>query len=291
MSAVAATTAANEASLYQPSLLRALDQLLEVLPVSDGMHATLGFLPYDPRTLLSYALLLGYVDLQNGRWHCSDHGQRLLTAKDRYRAAVIDITIRFQPSWIRVASQGRSAVARYRPDLPLVHCFQETGLMTATDDETVAFWDRMGGLSRNRLDDARTATGRDGERLTMAYEYQRTGQSPQWRALDLAGLGYDILSQLGAADSAPLYLEVKATSLPWSSGRLHLTLHEWRFLSGHPNDSAIDCWSLTDAGIKHHRANPDAVAVHLPANQGSGAWELAIIPFAALTDSPETVTQ
>ncbi len=284
------TGAVSEESLYQPSLLRALGGLLEILPVTEGAHAALGFLPCDPKTLIRYSALIGYLELDAGRWHLTDNGQRVFSAQNRYRAAVMDLTRRFRPSWVRVASQGRAAVARYRPDLPLVHCFQETGLMTGTDPETIAFWDLLGGLSRSRVDELNLATGRDGERLSMEHERARTDREPRWRAVDLAGLGYDILSCRSTEDERPLYLEVKASTLPWASARLHLTANEWRFLRVHLDDAVVDCWSMTSTGIRHARLLPATLEVHIPQERGQGTWESVGIDFRALADEPQPIT-
>jgi len=272
--------------LYPPTILRLIGDLLDVLPIAVDGVATVAYLPHNPGALVAYAHLVGYILPLQGRWQPTEAGCRIRASSHRYRAAVMDVTERFQPPWIALVAQGRAAIERFRSPSPLLLCLRETGLLTATDPEAIAFWDRLGGAARERVDDDLAAIGRAGERLTMDFERHRTGRDPFWRALEIDGLGYDVESIASADDARPLYIEVKASIRTKERAQVHLTRREWQFLAGHPDDAVVDLWSIQGDAVWHRRVRPAAVAPHVPANQGSGSWDRCVIPYEALLTVP-----
>lgn len=270
--------------LYRPTLLRLVGRLLAAMPVAGDGFSRLSFLTHDPSALLAYAEMVGYGALTDGRWEVTAAGARILAAADTYRKAVMDVTERFQPNWINLVSQGRSALARDRSGSSLITCLGETGLLTATDAEAVAFWDRLAALVRSRRDERLHGTGRAGEEATIQLERERTGCEPLWRSLESDALGHDVESVRTACDRRPLFIEVKASRQTWSEATLHLTRNEWRFLHAHPTDAVIDLWSFSQATAWHRRISVPIIAPHIPVDQGAGIWESCQIAYIDLVE-------
>jgi hypothetical protein len=84
---------------------------------------------------------------------------------------------------IQNASFGRKKVIAFA-GTQIGQVFVEASLADGDDDGVVAFWDAMAVMARGQKNDRLTAVGRQGERLTLAYEKMRTGREPKWIAID-----------------------------------------------------------------------------------------------------------
>lgn len=199
----------------------------------------------------------------------------------RLRQALLDYIDAVRPSWIQNATFGRARVLAFAGS-DIAQVFVEAGLAHGLTDEVVAFWDEMAALARGQKGARLTGIGRDGERLTIAYERVRTGREPKWIAVESNEDGYDILSVAGLDDARLLSIEVKASTLGMCGG-FHLTSNEW--------DRAV----FNDIHVFHlwDVSRPDPclavlsradVDPHVPTNRGGGMWESVEIPFEAFSD-------
>ncbi len=82
-----------------------------------------------------------------------------------------------KPTWASLIPRGRRETLAYLP-VDVRQCFNEAYLSSGYDEQVVAFWDRAANLSRGRTDDILLQIGREGERLSIAYETERTGRVP-----------------------------------------------------------------------------------------------------------------
>lgn len=195
------------------------------------------------------------------------------------RRALLDYIDIMHPPWVQNASFGRSRVLSFAGS-EIAQVFVEAGLAHGTQEDVVAFWDELAARARGQKTDRLTSIGRHGERLSLAYEENRTGQKPQWVAIDNNADGYDLLSVVESDNLRQLSIEVKTSTLGLS-GVFHLTRNEW--------ERALE-------GIKHvfhlwdARANvvpslavvePQEMQAHIPRDLGSGNWESVAIPFNA----------
>lgn len=188
----------------------------------------------------------------------------------------IDVVL---PPWVQNASFGRVRVLSFAGS-EIAQVFVEAGLAHGTDEGVVTFWDELAARARGQKSGRLTAIGRHGERLSLAYEENRTGRKPEWVAIENNADGYDVLSIVGADDFRQLSIEVKTSTLGLA-GSFHFTRNEWeRALEG-----ANHVFHLWDA-----RANvtprlavvePQEMQTHIPTDLGSGSWESVAIPFAA----------
>lgn len=195
------------------------------------------------------------------------------------RQALLDYIDVVLPPWVQNASFGRSRVLSFAGS-EIAQVFVEAGLAHGTEESVVAFWDEIAARARGQKTGRLTTIGRHGERLTLAYEENRTGQKPEWVAIENNADGYDVLSVVEPDNLRQLSIEVKTSTLGLS-GVFHLTRNEWE----RALESMKHVFHLWDA-----RANvaprlavvePQEMQAHIPTDLGSGSWESVAIPFSA----------
>jgi len=195
------------------------------------------------------------------------------------RQALLDYLDAERPPWTQNASFGRARVIAFA-GAEIAQVFVEAGLAHGVDDEVVAFWDAMATRARGQKTDRLTAIGRQGERLTIAYEEARTGRKPRWVAIDNSDDGYDVLSVVGVDDSRWLSIEVK-TSTMGIAGDFHLTRKEWE-RAQETDNHLFHLWNIrsidepTMAVVAQRE-----MQIHMPSDCGEGTWEMVEIPFRA----------
>src|SRR5205085_1599505 len=149
-------------------------------------------------------------------------------------------------------------------------------------NDVVAFWDRLAAEARGQSDARLLEIGRRGERLTLAYEENRTGRKPKWIAIDSSADGFDVLSIMAVTNRQLMSIEVKSTTV----GRravFWLTRNEW--------DTAISakshCFHLWDLSVTPPQlavATPTEIGIHVPQDKGFGEWKSIAIPFIAFDE-------
>lgn len=212
-------------------------------------------------------------------------GSRLLSItgyEGMLRQALLDYIDAARPPWIQNASFGRSRVLSFAGSA-IAQVFVEANLAHGTDDDVVAFWDALAARARGQKNDRLTEIGRQGERLTVAYEEARTGRKPKWVAIDNNEDGYDILSVVAPEDSCHLSIEVKASTMG-TAGLFYLTRNEWD-RSTELEHHAFHLWSIR-SGVEPSLAviTPDDMKSHIPIDQGDGTWNVVEIPFGAFSE-------
>jgi len=196
--------------------------------------------------------------------------------------ALLDYAELLSPPWLQNATSGRSRVLSFA-DMGVKQMIVEAGLAQGADARVVDFWDALAALARGRRDDRLLAIGREGERLTIAYETARTGRAPRWVAIDSNEDGYDILSVREADDPTPLAIEVKTSTLGVRGGA-HLSRNEWE-VALEVEVHAFHFWAV-QPGEAPRLAILSATQLsdHIPIDQGLGGWRDAQVPFSAFED-------
>jgi hypothetical protein len=218
---------------------------------------------------------------QDGVTELTSAGSRILSLigyEAQLRQALLDYIDIARPAWIQNARFGRSRVIAFAGS-EIGQIFVEAGLSHSTDQEVIEFWDLIAGRARGQENDRFLAIGRRGERLTMDYEYERTGMTPKWIAIEDNSDGYDILSIVGAGDPRSLSIEVK-TSVMGYTGSFHLTRNEW-IRSEEVETHSFYLWNLAQSDPELAIISSEEMRVHIPENQGLGNWESVEIPFLA----------
>lgn len=203
-----------------------------------------------------------------------------LVSADCYESAlrriVMDHAGRQTPDWLQNAPYGRSRVLNFCPP-GVRQILVEAGVAGEPTPDVVDFWDALASIARGLQKDQLVAIGREGERLTLAYEAARTGVQPRWVAVDSNQDGYDVLSVNAPDDPGLLSIEVKA-SRSGLKGNLYLTRREWEIALERPSH-LFHLWDLAADPARLATVSMDEMEVHLPRDAGAGGWELVEIPF------------
>lgn len=211
-------------------------------------------------------------------------GMRVLHVESyeaRLRLALLDYIEALKPAWVQSAVFGRARVLNFAGK-SIAQVFTEAGLADGLDDDVVEFWDTMAAMARGQRSANAMKTGRAGERLTLAYEQERTGRTPKWVAVDSNSDGYDVLSVVGPDDPRFMSIEVKSTTVGLA-GSLHITANEWERAT-FQEEHRFHLWEIRPTSVRLAVLTPTDVAPHVPANQGEGAWESVEVPFGVFAE-------
>lgn len=268
-----------------PGLLNSCFELLgilsrQTLTSSDlaNSFSSIGVMPTEEVKQCAFGVRWVTVDVI-GTLVLTSGGEAVLSSdghRAKLRRAILDYIDIEDPVWIQNAQNGRSQVLAYL-DNKMKQVFVEADLLDSNDEDTIKFWDALGGRARGLKDDRLLAIGRQGEALTVKYETERTNRRPRWVALDSNADGYDVLSVLSASEDRNLSIEVKTTTAGLR-GRFHISRNEWEraSLSMH---HAFHLWDIGKKAIRVAVVEPDRIEPHIAANRGDGEWESVEIPF------------
>lgn len=228
---------------------------------------------------------------EQGHAELTPWGTRLIAIEGyeaQLRQALLDYIDVEHPSWVQNASFGRGRVVAFAGS-QVAQVFVEAGLADGISDAVVAFWDAMAARARGQRDDRLTQIGRMGERLTIAFETQRTGRRPTWTAIDNNADGYDVLSVVAPTDFKQLTIEVKA-STQGVSGVVMLTRNEWE-MATESEAHVFHLWNLRDESQpKLAIVGNEQMLEHVPVDQGHGVWDCTKVPFTAFVETFKTTT-
>lgn len=218
---------------------------------------------------------------ENGIITVTPLGLRLISIagyEPMLRQALLDYIDKEHPPWIQNATYGRSRVIRFAGS-DLAQVIVEAGLASGSDDDVVLFWDTLAALARGQKNAKLSEIGRQGERLSIEYERNRTGRDPKWVAIDNNNDGYDLLSIIEAQDLRHLSIEVKASTIGLA-GTLHLSRNEWD-RSQEAENHAFHLWAINSSGDNLLAVlTPSEFKNHIPIDSGKGCWESVEIPFS-----------
>jgi hypothetical protein len=271
---------------FSPGIAQGCFDLLEMadrMPLAfvqiPSVFARLGNLP-SSRVVESVQALNWLRAGEDGIAMLTPSGARILSLagyEPRLRQALLDYIDAARPPWIQNATFGRARVLSFAGS-EIAQVFVEAGLAHGTEDAVVAFWDAMSARARGQKNIRLTTIGRDGERLTLTHEQDRTGRMPKWVSIDSNEDGYDVLSVAGPTDPSHLSIEVKATTIGLA-GSFHLTANEWGRALSFPNH-AFHLWDISKPVPRLAVLLREDVEPHVPVNQGTGSWESVEIPFS-----------
>lgn len=200
----------------------------------------------------------------------------------KLRLALLDYVEIAAPPWVKLAIDGRKKLLTFAPP-GVAQCLVEAELAAGYSEQVVAFWDQLAAIGRGLRGAELTEIGRQGERLSLAYERERTGREPKWRSVESNADGYDVLSIADREDARPVQIEVKA-SRAGLRGAMHLTRNEW---------DATELMPLHRFHLWDVASQPPALAVvprselakHVPADQNDGCWQTVQVPFAVFASA------
>lgn len=216
----------------------------------------------------------------DGNLILGDNGKRILTSaslENKLRLQLKHAILAVRPPWSAMIPKGRQeAIKCFHKDI--VQCFDEANLLCGHEESIIKWWDELAKAARGNLEDRKLEVGRIGERLSIDYEFKRTGHDPNWSAIESNFLGYDILSVVDSTNPKGLRIEVKTCDATIEDGRFFLTKNEW-FVAETSPPYLFHLWSLKPEP-KLKTLLPSQLQAHVPGNNGNGEWDLVVIPFS-----------
>jgi len=212
----------------------------------------------------------------------TENGRELLSQSEtdiRLRHLIMTLVEQQLPTWASASVMGRGAVKKYASP-EVLQCLRESGLFDSSEQDVINWWDKIAGWFRGQRDEARTETGRRGERLSFNFEEKRIGHAPVWTALEHASAGYDLLSSVSSSDFTPLLIEVKSSRLRWNEAVFFLTRNEWNVLS-RESSSILHIWSLASCPEMLSVVSLADLGVHIPEDCGDSQWQTLMCPYLA----------
>lgn len=198
------------------------------------------------------------------------------------RAALSHLIETRQPWWCHLFPLGRQHVANGLSTDEL-QTFRSAGLMANPPPvDVVEWWDHFASKMRTLEDEARNATGRDAELLTLAYEEDRLAQlgitgKPRWIAIEDNSAGYDVLSyEPSPFGHVNKLIEVKATTD--KSPRIFLPRGEWVKALQYARAYCFHVWKFPSETLTVYSVAQ--IANHIPTSAGSGEWTHVEIQLA-----------
>lgn len=202
---------------------------------------------------------------------------------------LLNIVIRVKPNWAHLSIYGRNRVRKVL-DADQEQCLQYAGLLDSPPTERVIqWWDRLASAFRAVKDKRNLETGREGERLTIAYEKKRLVSlglidlEPIILAIDDNSAGYDVMSfdKDREGNVYELKIEVKAsTSSPvW----FVISRNEWDTACKNQSSYLFYIWNLETELVKTFSV--EDLLPHMPKDSGVGRWRDAEFTLDALLAS------
>lgn len=196
-----------------------------------------------------------------------------------------------QPAWAQRIPYGRKE-AYLIMTIEEQRCFIEADLIDSTNPDVIEWWDTIAARERVKKDSSLLDIGREGERITMLFEQQRTGIVPDWISVDSNLSGYDILSRRSNNSDDNILIEVKSSHKSIEDAYCIITRHEWETAqrSNNVNRYYFYVWILS--ADKKSLAIIDVARMkqYIPIDSYEGKWEEVSIPFAAFENLFSQVT-
>lgn len=205
--------------------------------------------------------------------------QKLGYLVDLRRQMLMDYVMKAAPIWANRIPYGRREATIFMSKDERACFFEAKLLSPQLDPEIIDWWDTIANQIRAQAQQAKSDTGRIGERNTVKYERLRTDSEPIWMSIDSNLAGYDVRSRINRDDPNALLIEVKASTNALDQAVFHVTSHEW---SAALTSAAyvFHVWCLYGNKKLLAFISPRDVQPYIPTNNLEGEWESAKIPFS-----------
>ena len=234
-----------------------------------------------PKAILEVSQKCDWVRLNTyGFLEITERGNVIIESKEpemTLRIQIGHLIETYLPPWLPLLSHGRAETQKYLPK-DVGQCFREAGLFGEISDDIILWWDRYSKVSRKQGKDTKLEVGRQGEKLSIQYERERTGREPRWLGFKSNFLGFDILSTLSKDNPQSLLIKVKASNSIVSTAFFYITKNEWGVATT-SNCYLFHLWALQPKPILT-TVEVDQIRKHIPNNQGDGCWENVSIPYS-----------
>lgn len=138
---------------------------------------------------------------------------------------VLQYIKKYMPPWLIRFKRGLVHLRDMKEDYPTIHqCLEELGIFNKNlTDEASNFIYMVKELIYSKINNfGNIQIGKTGEKLSIEYEYKKSGIRPTYQALIDERSGFDLIAF--SKDKEEKYIEVKASR----RGQAHITWNEWK---------------------------------------------------------------
>lgn len=209
-----------------------------------------------------------------------------------FRAVLTTWISHVAPWWLRLFPYGRERVLTALT-LDETQCFRSASLLQDPPaTEIYQWWDHLAGLRRAAENAALAEQGREAERWSLSYEFNRLKKlgitaQPRWIAIEDNSAGFDIRSyDLGLAEPITRLIEVKSSTQ--SPPRIIISRNEWETALQFGDRYFFHIWSIQNNTLAILSAFD--IEKHIPKDQGIGRWTEVTIQISdeSLFNKPDT---
>lgn len=196
-----------------------------------------------------------------------------------------------EPAWAKRIPYGRKEAYLFMTTEEQ-RCFDEAGLMESTEPDVIEWWDILAESERAKKDSLHLDVGREGERLTVLFEKQRIGITPDWISIESNLAGFDILSRQTESSDKNILIEVKSSQKPRANASCIVTRHEWETAQQKNNQQRyfFYLWDLSSTPKSLAIVDVNRMLAHIPTDSNSGKWLETHVPFEPFSDLFHAVT-
>jgi hypothetical protein len=262
--------------MFSVGILYSAKEFLDFLSETPGIDLTFSavfqtFSVASPKAVLEVAQKCEWVQLNTaGQLEITDRGKQVIECKEpelTLRVQIRHLIEAYRPTWIPLLSRGRSEAQKYLPS-DVAQCLREAALFTSLSDDVVNWWDECSKISRRAGKDTKIEVGRQGEKLSIQYERNRTKREPIWQGFESNLSGFDVLSSVSETDLAPLRIEVKTSNSKPEVAAFHVTKNELGVATT-SGSYVFHLWSL-QPHAQLMVVEVSRVMKHIPSNHGEG---------------------
>ena len=194
---------------------------------------------------------------------------------EAFRCVISELVFLADPSWLGLLRRGRDALFSV-VDADVRTCFERAGALKPIPDSSVVKWlDSLVSLAYAKNDARLLASGREAEFLSYQLEQARLADIPdapsvEWVALDDNSAGFDIRS-VCLMDGTFTHRLIEVKSSQRTPPRIIVTRHEWDVACRMRESYVFHVWNLPSRSMREISFRE--MSVHVPIDQGSGAWE------------------
>ena len=177
--------------------------------------------------------------------------------------------------WMTRAYKGIGFI-RERLDDNMNACLRQANLYNEDSQLMEEWWDKIYAYSREKTQNSLQEIGREGEKLSFLYEFERLGIKPKKEYIQNTSAGYDLLSIHSHNSQENLMIEIKSSSSSINKAEAFISRNELNMATKHSN-YIFHFWLLKEKKLAV--LDRELVIATAPKNKNEGKWENFKVPF------------
>jgi hypothetical protein len=188
--------------------------------------------------------------------------------------------------WMTRAYKGINFI-KDRLDDNMNACLRQANLYNDDSELMEEWWDQVYTYSREKTQESYQETGREGEKLSFLYEFQRVGKKPRKEYIQNTSAGFDLLSIHSHNSNEKLMIETKSSISSINQAEAFVTRNELDMAIEHSN-YIFHFWLIREKKLAV--LDRKSVIATAPKNENEGRWEKFRVPFATFKNNFKEVS-